>query len=655
MADHNFIQDLLFLGFLSFIGVLILNLLGKLITPIFSLTKNDKPYFNFFIESLVGFVGLTTIYSIFLFGIYTIHIIALLFFLVLVIDKVFLKKEKVNYRFKKYDIKALIFIPIIPFITVIISVLLPPAKGIVSDVSFYCKVAESFSVINKENFFHFFNFHGPEFNGTVPYHYIEMYLGSLFFKLFSWTGYSDMIIFKYLVYNSLKSIVFVGVLAFAEKFKKPGLLEFMLMILLICIDFVFITDFDYSAYPLYTGMWMRPNFIIYHLFLIAVFYFLFEKNLALAGAFIVLFIIATAVVAPPLLVATGLLLLWLILRKKETRKEAKKLLVGAIVLAIFIALFYKLTGTSSNTMGAYSLSVKEMIAKSFGLWKAIVGYTVTLSMRVLLLTYIAISPILLLGKKEFLGYFKTNSLFIAFIVLLPVCGIIIFQSLAYLDNMYQFPYVGYVGCYLLFIFNVFYCLNKKRSPFQNVVWISFISLIIFLGLYAKMPDLKKDISLENSIVKTELASFGLNNSTIRQLTKTFSKHGALKGGTILDERDIKEEYMGYRQSLTAQVGFYLMYLQDNANIESLSDPKELYPDTNLTAKEYLKAIGFNRLTSFYRNYNSDSSYNYNLKKYISENKMQYLVLSKQVDVSKLKNINYSMHIKDTGYQFLILK
>lgn len=657
MANHSFFGDMLLIGILSLVSVLILNLAGKITLPLFYKAKPETPYYNFFIESLTGFIAIVTVYSIVIFGVYTLNILSVMFFVCFVINKKLIRKEEMHYRFVAYDFSKLGFVFVIPFVSLLLLQLMPANESIQSDMSFYCRISESFSFIKKENFFHFFNGQNAEFDGTVPYHYNEFYFASLLFKLFSWTGYSDMIIFKHLMYNSLKSIVFVGLLAFAEKFKKPGIIEFLLIVLLASIDFVSITDYDQKSYPLYTSMWMRPNFTVYYLFLIGIFNFLFDKNYVAASVMGFLFIISNAVVAPPLLVTSGGIQLYILIRKKANRRLATHILLGTLVVTVSIAAFYKITGAGPNASGAYSLSPLQMFYKTIGIWKAIAGYVLSLSARVILLLFIACLPVMVLGKTAFVNYMKSNLLFVCFVIMLPLSGIIIFQSLAYLDNMYQFPYVGYTACYLLFIFNVFYVLPKESPLAKKAISVGITSVLIVAGIYSKSKELNNKLVFSEPLVKNDLLLFGLSYAAIEQLTEHFNKNSALKGATVLNGFDIKEQYMGYRQSLTAQLGYYLMYLQNNTNIELLTDPAVLYPDTDFTSKDYTKAKGFNQLTRFYTNYVDDSSYIYNLKNYIDLNKIDYLVLSKREKADSLKGLSIISRIRDlsTGHQFLFLK
>src|SRR4051812_47479516 len=72
------------------------NLAGKVIKPLIISISEDKPFFNFFIECLVGLISIICIYSIYKSGFKTINLLA---FLLLIVYSVVNRHNQVyNFR-----------------------------------------------------------------------------------------------------------------------------------------------------------------------------------------------------------------------------------------------------------------------------------------------------------------------------------------------------------------------------------------------------------------------------------------------------------------------------------------------------------------------------------------------------------------------------
>jgi hypothetical protein len=225
--------------------------------------------------------------------------------------------------------------------------------------------------------------------------------------------------------------------------------------------------------------------------------------------------------------------------------------------------------------------------------------------------------------------------------------------------MYQFAFVGYCATFLMIMIVI--AVNFQRLKGTKF----YLSLILFILL--TIYGLKRNLFFDHILIakpnwhESIQTNFLLQNSFSKEYINEIKKFAdyfkTSKGASLIDGKDALDEYLGLRQSLTFQLGNYLLAVSNNLHLPLLSDPAALYPDTDKSSKAYLKAYNFNRLTLFYKEYKSDSSFLYNLKQYIIDNKIDYLVLSKSYDASTLMNLKINKAIKDknTGHQFLIIE
>lgn len=552
-----------------------------------------------------------------------------------------------------------IVVALISLLTTIISFYVILKFSIRNDVSFYTKISECLILQGKENLYHYYNNENLVFNGNVPYHYFEMWFGGLCFAIIKSLGISALsnyLIYIFFVFNLFRVIAVIGIFALIIKYVKLNYIHFVIVFLLLIIDVSAFCNWGNDSYVPESNFYERPNFIFYYLFLIPIFHsILIDKKdqLVIWSAF---FIMTTITALPAVTGAIFLYLGYEWFKNKQLRKSIIKLLSCFVVFIFCYATFYKVLGVSKEASIVEPLSIAQIITKTLSIWKACVFMFCMLLFKVGIIILLSLVIILkTFSTKENQQFIKI----IFYIFFLCFSSIVTFQLIPYLDNMYQFAFVGYCATFLMIMIVI--AVNFQRLKGTKF----YLSLILFILL--TIYGLKRNLFFDHILIakpnwhESIQTNFLLQNSFSKEYINEIKKFAdyfkTSKGASLIDGKDALDEYLGLRQSLTFQLGNYLLAVSNNLHLPLLSDPAALYPDTDKSSKAYLKAYNFNRLTLFYKEYKSDSSFLYNLKQYIIDNKIDYLVLSKSYDASTLMNLKINKAIKDknTGHQFLIIE
>ncbi|MGZ3904415.1 MAG: hypothetical protein ACXVC6_12015 [Bacteroidia bacterium] len=634
---------------------MVLNLTGKVLAAPLMIYKENSPFRNFFFESVFGFILITTIVAIFTCGIYTIAII-----MAVILGFYYYKNRKKPFKptvpvLPSTKMVAL-YLPLLSICCTLFSFIILFNSGIRADTVYYAHIAETFAEVKKEGAFHFFSGHDKVFDGTLPYHYMEMWLGAFFFKVFSWTSYSNVILYKYAVYNALRLLVVIGLIAIAEKFKPVTLITVFIVLLLSVCDLTYFTNLIEDSFPSYTNMWIRVNFITYYIFGISILLSLNESEIDQSVFFFLSGVVASITTGPALLGGAGILLLFFVIFKKEYRKRAFALIGIVAVFTVCVSAFYKLTGADAATLsGGMPMTLSYMIKTTLSIWKAIIRYSVVLFAESVLILAVGLIPVLILQKKETINVLKNSMLLIGFTLAVSMAGILFFQLVPYMDNTYQFVFVGYVICYIMLIYFIFSAQKAADGTTKNLVFYAFCALFISVAFKYKQADLNLNLNNSTGIVDMNLINTGIGNETITTLKEEFNKNSGRIGASVIAEKDIlTKNYL--RHILTSQIGFYISYLQNKTCIFLVNDPERLYTDRDSSFKDYLKSQNFNKYTEFYKGYNNKISYPENIKKYIQKEKISYITLSPSYDYHEFDFLNPRKYFvdKNTGVQFLML-
>jgi hypothetical protein len=653
----NICIEILLLIVLNTITIIVFNLFGKLIKLLLvpTGTTEGKPFFNFFIECLIGLLVITCIFSIYKSRFETVNLIAFL----LISGYLFCNWKNKSLTIPKgFFTRSPIVYLYVTFITIIITLLSISYvyKGdIDEDVSFYANIARELGYSGKENILHYFNQY--ENLGTMPYHYCELWLGSILFKL-KWFGISNAIVFRYGCYAILRTLAILGFLALVETIKKISLLDIFICILLTLFNTLFITELFNSSWSIQTSFWLRPNLIIYYIFIFAIFVLTINRKYSQALIIILLFSITTTTSAPaiyPTLVIGLLLQLFSNSHNKTQIFFYLNWLFLIALTAFSLFVFYKITGGDKKLLNPQLNSFDDILVYTTSIWKAIVFFLVTLPLRALAIMVIpVISLFIVFGKKSFF-ILKANKINIAFSLLLTISGIFIFQLTTFIDNTYQFPYVGYTACYIIAVFLFYHIIYAAARKPINILAMSASAIYLFFNLLFIKNDLNFDFK-SNTLTELNLKRKGLSVEYIVDLNNLLKNKTKLVGGYIYDMDDFEkmdERSIEITHS-TAQLGSYLYYFNSNIYLYPFTDPNKIYEGVNSKSLFFRRHKVITDMLPFYIESLTEKNYNSLLKTYFSNNKIDFVIADKNFKHKYLDGICISKKIidKNTGNQLI---
>lgn len=654
----NLLLQILALVSIILIYIFISDVIMKGIWRILKVQRNE----NFFIELF---------YNVLLFALILVFVTALvatngktIFIITPVVLYLFyrLVKNKIIYtdQIYKENLGYLwVLVSIISLITVALSFFIILKFSIRNDVSFYTKITECLIPQGLENPFHHYNNENRVFIGNVPYHYFEMWFGGLCFKIADIMGIkalSNYLIYIFFVFNLFRVLVVVGIFGLVTKYNKLSYVHFIVVFLLLSIDISAYCNWGNDSYVAESNLYERPNFIFYYLFLIPIFHSILNDSKEQLTLWSAIFIMGTVTALPAIagsiFLYNGFDWFW----NKTFRKKIVVQLAWFVAFLIYFSTFYKIFGVSKDVSLVEAMTTGQIIAKTLSIWKACVFMFLMLFFKVGII--ILASVVIIRRAFPFMG----NRQFIKlhfFTLLVCLCGIGIFQLIPFLDNMYQFAFIGYCAVALILMVVI-------SIKLQNLNGTKFcVSLLIFLLIIAL--GYKRNLFFEHIlIVKPQWSeniktNFLLQNNLSREYIEKIEGLPeyvmASKGASLIDEMDALDEFLGLRHSMTYQLGNYLMVINNNMHLPLLSDPEKLYPDTDKKSKDYYKAIAFNRKTAFYSNYNKEIPYKQNLRNYISKNEIKYIIASKHLNPFEYfdsLSINNVIADANKGHQFIIL-
>ncbi len=578
---------------------------------------------NVFMNVLYCSLLLISIYAIFLCKGVTINILLFLVLAYLIYQ---------NYKNKKSYVKpdlslVLKLSAIFPIIVFITGFYVFP-DNIENDIRFYSKISYCLSAFGQENVHHFYNNEGSEFIGTYPYHYTELWLNSFFADLLR---IQNLVALKYVTYPFLISLVFIGFASFAHKNAVGIIVSFAISV----FPFFVLFNFRDIKYYIYSDMWLRPNFIIYYLGILALCMFVFERNYkqVLITSLIILTFSITLI--PGLL--AGIIGFWFILKiKKEfTWKQFMSYTLITVLFLMGIALFYKTTKATVSLIPMMPLS--ELIKEDIKIIRAIIGISVILIAEALII------PLASYLSNKFVFRFTSVNEILMLIVFSTVGSIAFFQFFNQIDNAYQFPYFSYCFATVFLIIYLLKILNtmRVRTQYMAALFLGLFSIYI-LRTYHTLDLKHGGISLTDINLMRE----GLNSTEISEIKKNLRNDS--KGSYALSENDLDNYSPKRRQSMVLQLGSYLSYVHDNSNQYLVTCEDILLKDKNEKNK-----VVFEKLNSWLRVYPKYST-NCDLAEQLIKGSFDYLVVSDEYVLpdSLLKGPNKL--IRSGKYQILIL-
>lgn len=510
---------------------------------------------TYFLNSLLGLFTFISLYSFYLVGIKTINLLAFIVLIYLFI------KNKSKFKIGKIDSTSLLpVLYIFPVVFILYGSYSLPTS-VENDLRYYAKIAYALGKFKQENLYHFYNAYQPGFNGLMPYHYTEMWVTSLFNMLFN---IKSIIAIKYITYPFLISCISFGFLGFVN---KKRFLYFIFFIALSLLPFHLVSIFG-SGFTVYTDFWLRPNFIMYYLMLLPLFYFIMEKKWELFFLMSIIASTTSVLLIPCLFGGLFLLAVFLVYQKQVSKKEFIQLNSLLLISVIIMAVLFMVFSPAFNLLASQSFA--HILMESLSVWKAIIYSIVTISIECGFLVFIAFM------LNKFLIKEATLNLIFIFVALQISVGVVLFQLLNQLDNSYQFPYVAFSAAGLVLIMTIILALDNLKNRYLKHA----LSLVLIaVSVYAS-TDLFDFKNPSDSLETKNLLKNNISHEWIKNVKAYLDNNEEAKGGFVLSKKDLNNMPPKSRNCITYQMGSFLSYLTDNCNLPDLTCKDTLLSDKN---------------------------------------------------------------------------
>lgn len=542
--------------------------------------KKDK---NYTLASFWGLIILIFFYSTFQTQGKTINI-----FLLFPITLLALKKHKKPLNKIKVNwipiLKASLKFTLTFCLVLTLSIFWNYNSSINNDIIYYSNIGNNLNA-GIENHFHYFNNVIPSDKaGLFPYHYFEMWLQSL---LSNFTGsIPSVIVLKFLVYSYFKTYIILGIDSILLLLKRSFSLNILLITLISLLPFEDYLNLFNPDWKYYLSFWKKPNFIIYLFAFIPFTLYTLDKKYFISVIILLTLPIISTVTAPPIFLFIPFYILSLFVLKLLNRIEVFYLFSTTIFMALFILLFYHFFGVKLKTL---SFTQDFILTTYSNSWKAMLYYIFILPATTLLLT-IPLTALFITSKKNN----NQINLILYSGIMITTFGVIIFQAGYFIDNFYQFPFIGYSFIYLIAIILLSATITSLNKPTKVISL-----LILLVGLFFSKKDITIPLSMNFSENDIQLIKF---INTKKKITKQscqllMKNKNIIKGkGFYILGKDATSKIAPLELMIAFnQYPNFLYYLNKDIELYPLIDRGILYKNEIKDDIMYSKAHSFNDL------------------------------------------------------------
>ena len=494
------------------------------------------------------------------------------------------------------------------------------------DYIYYSKISYYLFKTGFENDYQIYNLIDKDYNGVTPYHYFDLWHNA--FNYFSFRTQSILDTLLTVSSTILIFIIFIGLLAINEIYKKVNILTIILacciiffggffMPLLIKIPFFLSFDYCFTPSVLFNVSKFSPTI----LFFIAAFIMLNIKKSSGLLIFATLPVVSI-VLLPAVLMSISLLLLVILFNTTIRKNISTKQVIILYTPTIYVVIFYFIFGNKLIIRGGatlndvfISLSPIKSPKTIYNKFNIVAG-----SIIVILAVYLPLLPLIyksIVTKKSRNNF---NELFIVVLLFTSsIGGALAWSILSPKMNAIQ-PFYYFVKVYPVILF-IFICLS------DNSIYKYFVILILILcSAFNLISALQKSPNnIESNLYKKQ---YNYVTSNI----KLEGNVGMLKAP--IDYKDLSDYY-----PTCYGIGIYLSSNIDSFFCIGLSD----YAKLDNIDSNYKDGI---IMGAFYRYVKQQKSNNNNCKiiddcqiDFIKSKKIRFIIATKNVILStQIKSI-----------------
>ncbi len=532
------------------------------------------------------------------------------------------------------------------------------------DSANYLKISESLRLTGLENTRHFKNVYSNLFNGVEPYHYFEMWLAAAFMDL-SHGSMSHLNCLRLCSYGLIIAMVVIGVLSIYE---SAGL-ELKAWHLAMAFLFLFFVPnisqliFSYDKhfnFPIECNLINRLNFRTYWLFLIPVFLFAIRKDFFSATLSLFFLPVISITTAPAILGCIGLLILLNRWTKFYAKRDWIQLVCSLLVCAIGFVFIFSIFKIKS--VGAlYSFTGPYILNYFMSSWKAVLGAILMEGVNLLFVfgPFAVLLTCFVGGRRGLREFVQEHRFLLVLVLLINSCGILFFQAASFMNNAYQFAFIGFCSLAIMVFVSFNFLILKIERKYMRV------SFNFALGLFLVFSALRLVGINSNSIFTGhDFYSAGTRhgysqeylNSVAIEMKNIQSNPGAFIG----DSAYYNKLYYSKRlpDFYFPGISYFIFGKIDNSYQFCLSDTNSIYFGYTGTKRDFLFLKQAVASSLFHHDfmYGEKKSIGEMRKDAIEKFHIQYLILTPGVKSDAEWDGMIARHYKDaqTGEQFLVL-
>ena len=630
--------------FIILVSVLLFFLLGHFISLPFRLNSKDKPIYSVFSNTIIGLLTTITLFAVIKTNFNTIFLgVIILMISYVIYFFYFLPNNKFNFNVKKLlpkynELKVLLVLIFICLIYFFIQSSLfynyPLNNFPPMDFLFYASVIQclgQYGIETINNVIYPFTYTDI----ATPYHYIDLWFATLYFYVF---GVKSLEAYVVITTTILSSLLFIGMISIVSKLTKSKYLIF------IAGFAIYVTYFDFTNWlggfaSMTWAVMSNPKFMFIGLVFIWYFIEVLNNNNSKSYLFILLLLpVFNIIYAPALYLTLGSITLFYYLMHR-TRRNIFLLLV-VLISAFFIFIFYKYNSSETTIQLNLLNLLKRSLHFSFiyRIWDVVKDVVISYA--------ILWAPLLLLtffNYKKSIQIIKETKTIFSITLLLVFWGLVIWNILYDLYDSFQFFFLTLIGFSLLSIVSVFLVFSKLDTLFLKRLMIVFIFTVCVFFTYNmfQIPGFYIYTDNPNSIEyvdqvqkkikeKQNFNYIGVNIKSTQERINSRNSYGKITNYFI-----------------TNYDGFYTVCLNPNSEFGNNTQDNTYNHVTDPAAfQEYLKNKGS-------MNKSTEQIY----VDYIKENKIEYLVLDKNVELPGVfcSMVDTILIDKKSGESFVFLK
>lgn len=538
---------------------------------------------------------------------------------------------------------------------------MPESEYKQNDAYYYLQVSNAIATTGQENTYGTSALLGAPYIGTEAYHYFEFWLNALLLKCTAFL-LPGIQVLRYVCYPVICTTALFGLLALAQNIIRQQLSKTTVILVAAFIFFVpdLISEFEFLRpvfiYRFESNMFTRPNLRTLLLFLPGVLICLnTHKNYLQFVFWMVAVSVSSVIYFAVLMPAAAIYFLMFFFRRKT--KQALYPFLSMLLIGVGYTAFYFFksapVGATQNSIG-----INEFQQYLFQHYKIIIFSFFSSVVHSLWVPFIVLFVLWFARRSMFQTIMCTKPMLV-FLCIAIVISMILARGLNFIDNAYQFGFVGYTAGWFITFLTLFLLIIKCVKRTIPVVIISGSFFLLFLLQRFVLPNESHQfIFRQNGAYVYGGKKF--TDTYIKQIDSALSGKQVIRGGYWGDELFYDSLYYSRRNpNVYSLPSSYIIANKVFLNEEfCLSDSAAIMRGMNKNLPgeiAYLQAA-IRRSVFSSRIKSNKPSVNDSRLAFIKKHQLNYLILTRNADSGILQFLHVTKHFSDsnTGERMYVL-